>query len=270
MAQFYCRKNYRKGNTRMENEYHTMKKTGKSSGKVLLSLFLTFIFVLGAFPGMVFAADKSAAEAVILYEKQDIRDPYFNHYVLSDGTSVAMGGTELLRFEKDGQWVDIDNRLTLQGGRYVNQAAPVQVSFAQDVTDDTLFSFGYENSVVSFSLLNEVGKTARASAPQAARSPAETRMAAEGKKPSEISSSVFEATSSSIRYENVRPGMAIEYSISGTSVSKDIILESADAWQDKIFAMDTDLKPILQEDGSILLCDEAGEPKLTILATLHV
>ncbi len=296
-------------------KYCKLRNTGISGGRTALSLLLTLVFVLGAFPGMAFAADKSAGpggvtwadksggvtwadvaaglatpqdmhdpNALVLGEDVSFRESHSKQYHLSNGEVAVLVYSDPVHFQKDGKWVDLDHTLTAKNGRYVNTDAPVQVSFAQNTADNTLFSFGFKDNSVRISLLGtrnkgtgEKGLTAPLSRSAAASIPAVSSLSDsiirtpeeasfKGKTAAEISTIRPAYTTASLKYEAVAPGMDLAYTLSGSSVRKDITLASADAWQEPVFAMDTELKPVLREDNSIGLCNLKDEEILTILA----
>ncbi len=85
-----------------------IKKRAQTKNR-LLSLCLILVLLLGMFPISVTALDGAPQERVILYENIALRGEYEKHYLMSDGTSVALAFDHPVHYLLEGRWLDFDN-----------------------------------------------------------------------------------------------------------------------------------------------------------------
>lgn len=222
-------------------------------------------------------------DARVLEEDTTARDAYSKQYKLSNDEVAVMVYSDPVHFVSNGTWVDLDHTLISKNDRYINTNAPIRVSFAQSATDKTLFSFDDGKHSVRFSLAGtkhvntkgneELTPPTRASAAKIISTAAGDSVIAapgfsalKGKTAKELSGLRPAYNTSSLRYQAISPGMDLIYTLSGSSLCKEITLTSADAWREPVFMMDTALNPVLRDDGSIGLFDGNKKEVFTLPA----
>lgn len=96
------------------------------------------------------AENNVVSNVSIVRENTELRDEFSKHFINSDGTVTAVTYSESVHYIKDGQWVEIDNRLNVdETGRISNNYEVMSVSFAQRANDNSIVSLcnsGYEIS----------------------------------------------------------------------------------------------------------------------------
>lgn len=76
---------------------------------------------------------------------------------MDNGLFIAAVYSEPVHYEKDGQWVEIDNTLTAQlNGTYTNTAGVWNVSFPNQLTKDARISVTKDTYTLSFGMAGEL------------------------------------------------------------------------------------------------------------------
>lgn len=212
-------------------------------------------------PGLSTASDSS--------EVVSLRDAYTKHFYMGDGAFQAITYSHPVHeLDSEGNWQDIDFGLTLTGTRsnrmYTNGA--VGAAFTEKyVANQPLMTLSGNGNSISMSMKTTgvSGATSRA---------ANTAIAAEVTNPQKTLRTFEEAEnakfSSEILYEEVLPGVDLEYIVDPGTVKENIIVkERGDTYQYS-FSLDlTGLYPVMLEDGSIIVYDlETDEQKYEIPA----
>ncbi|MBQ7969154.1 MAG: DUF3289 family protein [Clostridia bacterium] len=146
----------------INKNYHSHKK------RVLYkSVIITLLFslLLTSFPGYAIASTGSSNistaapselnDAVIIAEDTSRRGEFEKHYLLSDGSFVAVSYPEAVHYlNENGTWEEVDNRLSLdsKSSRIINEASNFPVSFANSPTSNSLASLMYNGKVFSWGL----------------------------------------------------------------------------------------------------------------------
>ena len=139
-----------------------------------LATVLTLLLVIEMLPANVFAigtedtlsdssplyADVESSPSVVR-EVEDLRTEDGKQFQMSDGSFMAVSYGMPVHFQsEDGSWMDIDNALQLTDGdaadtMYEAANGSARISFAPDLTKDTVFTTTYADQSISFSLLNQ-------------------------------------------------------------------------------------------------------------------
>lgn len=130
-----------------------------------LSLFLVLALLFQMLPVQALAATDNESTAVaveegqhevsVLGEVEDLREEDTKHFRLSDGSFVAVSYGMPVHFQNgNGEWTDIDNRLSLAAGAYRTANATAPVAFSSTLTDGKLFSAEHNGQSVSMTLLD--------------------------------------------------------------------------------------------------------------------
>ena len=116
---------------------------GSTKPKIIkaVSILLVLMSIIGA----TVSADslnsvvlQEGYEPVIVEEDIDLRGAYEKHFIMSDGSTMAVLYNEPVHYEEDGQWFEIDNTLveTKGGGRIANVKGLENVSFSQEPSQE--------------------------------------------------------------------------------------------------------------------------------------
>lgn len=116
-----------------------------------ISLFLTGAFLCSAFPAvgavevtpldanpLVECDDQETYTPVIVKEDISRRTKNSKDYLLSDGTHTVLVYDYAIHSEIDGEWIDIDNTLSLdtENGVYTTQNGNMGFSFSQNAGEE--------------------------------------------------------------------------------------------------------------------------------------
>lgn len=100
--------------------------------KHVLPVFLAALLLLSTLPMSVFAQDESTDEAAskIVREVVELREESVKHFLCEDGSYIAVSYAEPVHYEKNGEWLEIDNTLVLSSkNTYVPKSSDVAVAF---------------------------------------------------------------------------------------------------------------------------------------------
>lgn len=228
-----------------------MKKTFKR----FLSVFLAVLMVITVIPMGVYAAEAEETEAVQVSELEESRDLYSKTYETSEDTNVVISAAVPLHYEKNGKLKDIDNTLVKSeedSSVLTNKANAYNVELPNKYTDDSEIRIDYEDSSISFKLLNNV-KSSKGDI-------VETENADVDKANTEsvaYAESNMDKLSSAITYENLLPDTDFEYNVQPDALKENIILNKIpDADYTVQYELRTgNLEAILNKDNSITLVD---------------
>ena len=105
-----------------------------------VSILLALLSVIGATVSAEVLnpiASQGGSEPVIVEEDIALRGTYEKHFIMSDGSSMAVAYNEPVHYEEDGQWLEIDNTLVeTKGGRIANVKGLENVSFSQEPSQE--------------------------------------------------------------------------------------------------------------------------------------
>ena len=106
-----------------------------------VSILLALLSVIGATvsaQALNPVVSQGGSEPVIVEEDISLRGTYEKHFIMSDGSSMAVAYNEPVHYEEDGQWFEIDNTLveTKGGGRIANVKGLENVSFSQEPSQE--------------------------------------------------------------------------------------------------------------------------------------
>ena len=99
--------------------------------------------------------DTESHTVQIIGEVEGLREEGIKHFRLSDGSFVAVSYGLPVHFQNSGgQWIDIDNRLSLAAGAYRTANANAPAAFPSTLANGTLFTVEHGGQSVSMSLLD--------------------------------------------------------------------------------------------------------------------
>lgn len=126
----------------------------------LIAFVLVWVLLLSVVPPISLAAEEKVTnteqslseeetEQVYTYtEITDMRDSFTKHFRRSDGKIVAIVYPEVMHTEKDGEMVDVDNRLSYSKslGAYRTANDEFAVSFASAASADSTVGIAFDGS----------------------------------------------------------------------------------------------------------------------------
>lgn len=140
-------------------------KRWRSTRFLSMILVLAMLFQMLPVQSLAATDDESTAVAVeegqhevsVLGEVENLREEDTKHFRLSDGSFVAVSYGMPVHFQNgNGEWMDIDNHLSLAAGAYRTANASTPVAFSSTLTDGKLFSVEHNGQSVSMTLLDTV------------------------------------------------------------------------------------------------------------------
>ncbi|MBR6675959.1 MAG: peptidoglycan DD-metalloendopeptidase family protein [Clostridia bacterium] len=262
---------------------------------------------LEAITGETVVSDALPGEAAgnypfILGEMIDERTPDTKVFRMSDGSYTAAVYPTQVHYEENGVMKEIDYRFeetTVDGERYFEtKAGPVSLRVPETIGEDSKVVFSSGDNSISFTLsaVEEIkAETFEASVDSERLALLSETVLAEvltdekfeeiySKEKSgakvldiELSDAVAEHSSlmmaapgaaSFVKYDSIMNGIDLNYSISGTVLKEEIVLNRrSSALKNFSFTLDTGaLVPVLNEDSSVSLVDCEGTEQLKIAA----
>lgn len=265
-----------------------MKKQFKSFTKIL-SVILTVLLVFQIIPQSLISAvaetfspyedefvvdenfedDEGTAKKELTIIGEDIsrRESNVKHYIMSDHSIMAVTYSQPVHYEENGEWVDIDNTLSLEDATdsddvdgYSNESNDIKVKFAKKADSKKLItikkdkyslSWGYESDNKNNKNVDSKIKEKKQNDNQ-----------------SQYDNYVSGTRSDSVVYENVDENISLEYSIISNSIKENIIVNAKS--DDYTYAFNMKAQNVyleINDDGSITaLSNDANEAVFEIPA----
>ena len=263
---------------------------------IFLSVLLSFTLLLQS--GAVAAPFSVAAEeiissapiettkkAVIQSEEIALRNEFEKHFVMSDGTGLAIAYADPVHEKlSDGSWKEIDNTLSLVDGRYRNSAEGFKASFAQSSSTQQLVSVESKGYTLSWSLSMlkanlgyEVmsrgnltdGTELQAVAPITSAALVENPVRSSFNQLSDTEIIESAAAPSKLTYANAfGSGINIEYGVKAYGVKENVILQNANTGFRgyKVHVASAGLTAQKDETNAIDFSDAEGNVQFTVQA----
>lgn len=232
------------------------------------------------------ASDATKSGAEILREEESLRDESEKHFLLTDGSYLAVSyGLPVHYQDETGDWQDIDNRLTLVNNRgtavYETASNSSTTMFSATLADGRILSSGVGDASVSMYLLDTVPMNGLSANVQAGLVTDDDVIAfnrtAEAVVVMDDDAAAFSDTmqqdnpgwdmddvmpenlESSVLYEDVFPGVDLLYTAYSHNIKEQIIVNVPQTEYRYHFLLKLDnLTAVQNQDGSIFLNDESG------------
>lgn len=163
-----------------------------------------------------------------MQELKHLRKLNEKHFLKEDGTIEAHIYQDKIHCYKNNEYVEIDNTLVLDNNRYHNKDNDLNVSFSKE-SDEGLLEINKDNHYLNF-FIKDSNKVAN--------------------KP--LKKDDKKRRKGVIKYLNIFDNIDVDYQILPNKVKEEIIIHDKNNIKDKfIFEIKTDLKLVLNEDGSI-------------------
>ncbi|MBQ8393462.1 MAG: RHS repeat protein [Clostridia bacterium] len=192
-------------------------------------------------------------EAEVLEEKEELREENIKHYLLSDGTTKAVVyPTPVHYLNENGEWIDIDNTLSLLSNEYsVNNK--FEIKFAKKSGSSGLLSIKDGEYKITFTPINANKSDAEIENPEKSNS----------LKFKDVSS--LSHLKSKVTYGNAYEGIDLEYILSGNNIKENLIVSKK--LDEYIFEFEIKVKglELSVEDGCVIFTDsDTSEEKYRI------
>ncbi len=231
----------------------------------LLAFILSVLMLIVSMPLTAFALaldslndstdtpSTSPKDIIVLEEDKALREENVKHFKLSNGTTKAVIYPGAVHYkDANGNWIDIDNALTLNGSEY-STSNKSKIKFATKSGSNCLISIKDGEYKIDFTPLNTNKVNVAIENPQKSNSRKFEDL-------SRLNSLVSMAT-----YANIYDGIDLEYILAGNNVKENIIVkEKQDSYT---FAFELKLNKLsaMLENGAIILTDaDTGEQKYKI------
>lgn len=142
---------------------HRFKRHGSKEKLFLrfVSLALVFSLIIASVPGGATvskakaksASSEDSEEVYVVKEMEEYRDQNSKTYLKSDGSMTQIVSTDILHYEENGEWKEIDNTLTATEDEtgYTNTAGDISVTLPDELSDNGEVTISDDDYSVSFS-----------------------------------------------------------------------------------------------------------------------
>ena len=201
----------------------------------------------------------SKSEVLVLQEDVSLREENIKHFKLSDGTTKAVAYATPVHYkDADGNWIDIDNALTLNGSEYTANNKS-EIKFANKSGSSGLISIKDGEYKIDFTPLNTNKVSVEIENPQENNS----RKFDDVKK---LNNLVSYAT-----YKNIYDGIDLEYVLVGNNIKENIIVnEKQESYEFSFEIKLSKLNATLENNAIVLTDSDTGEKVYEIPAPYMV
>ena len=241
-------------------------KNKKLSTKIL-SFIMTFLVLAISLPIYAFAsaidtkaeneetieetinsAQAISNELYVLEEDVSLREENAKHFKLSDGTMKAVSYAQAVHYkDENGNWIDIDNSLTLSGSEYATSNKQ-KIKFANKSGSNGLISIKDGEYKIDFTPLNT------------------NKVSVEIENPEENNSRKFDDVKklnklvSKATYKDIYSGIDLEYILVGNNIKENIIVKEKQSEYSFSFEIKLNKLNAELENNAIVLTDsKTGE-----------
>lgn len=241
----------------------------------VLSIVLVFAILTISTPVTIFANDSSnedfndiqEEQPYILQELEENRTINTKQFLMNDNTVQAVMYNEPVHYEENGEWEEIDNSLDYQESTndndfngYKTRKGDFSVKFAKKANSKKIVKISKDKYHLSWDLLDKNKVLSSISNVDIEES--------KTIKDSVLSEECVKNVSQSVKYKNIMYNVDLEYTVNGTGLKENIIINKALSDYTFTFEIKADnLALSLQNDNSIIATDlETNECIYTIPA----
>ncbi len=194
-------------------------------------------------------ADYDISRVALLDEVDSLRTESTKTFQRADGSFVVAMYGDVIHYQKDGKWTDIDNTLTYDQltDSYENKYNGFKVKFPNSIDANKKIKLAMADYAIDWSVTN-ISRAA-------------------------IDFSVVESKSSDlrdlnkisqeVRYKNVLPGVELQYNVSGSKVKENIILSSYQQDFELSFLYTIKNLSLIKDNGAVRFVNESKETIFT-------
>lgn len=249
-----------------------------------IGIFLSVILSVSSVPLYAFASGTydtggaAAEEVTVSCEYVAKRGEFEKHYLLSDGSFVAVSYPEAIHYRNaDGEWEDIDSSLHAEASSsriVTGDCGTFAASFSTGRRAGRLVSLSNREFSLSWSLSGDGDRIVSSSPVLAASSSSVMRARAKisdsitGKPVSDSETFALRGASGSVGYSALfadAPEISAEYTVYRNKIEEDIYINSPTDLRSLRMEFDTaGLTAEVRDDGSVEFLDENGEMRFRI------
>ncbi len=232
----------------------------------VLSMILTLALLISCIPNQVYALAGEALDNLLeqeettetietsnetkrgVYEVTELREANVKHFALEDGTYTAvMYGSTVHTQDAEGNWQDIDNRLSDSGSEFSTSNA--RIKFAKKITgNETLFTLHDGNRKITMSLNNAIKKTTGTVTNHT------TEFDSEATQLQKLMT--LDNLSSEILYVDILDGVDLQYVVESLNVKENIIVKERQNSYQYTFSIElNNLEAEMAEEGFVRIYD---------------
>lgn len=198
-------------------------------------------------------SDSNLSELIVLEEITELREANVKHFSLSNGLNKAVAYSQPVHYmDESGNWIDIDNSLSLQGNEYSTNNK-FEIKFANKSASSGLLSIKDGDYKIDFTPLNT------------------NKVNVEIENPQENNSRKFDDVKalrnliSKATYSNIYNGIDIEYILTGNNIKENIIVNSQQ--ESYVYSFELKLNKLTAElsNGSIILSDSTTGEEMYVI-----
>ena len=191
---------------------------------------------------------------VIVGELTEQRDATTKYFRLNNGTYVAaIYDSPVHELDADGNWIEIDNRLSDTGDEYENSNRATRIKFSKNPQNGKLYTIKGDNYQIKWALNNIRDSAKEAKKQDFASNSNQSKLTAK-------------SNSETVLYEDVMPGVSLQYQITGGGLKENILLADSSAAQVFEFDLKTTHLEVAAEDNTVVFRHTDGSIVYTMSA----
>ena len=258
---------------------------------LLLSSFPAYAVTLADNSSNSALASSKLSNAVVVSEDTSKRGEFEKHYLLSDGSFIAVSYPEAVHYlSEGGTWEEVDNRLSLDRAtsRIVNGDGDFSVSFADSPSSNSMASLLHNGKAFTWGLTatklqngeltqlntfstdkaNIVSDDVASLVSARSGSLSTSSTSAIGKKVSDVDAFASDKLTGKLGYDELFeavPELSVEYSVYHNKIEEDIFINAPTDLRAFSMNIQADgLTARLNDDGSVDFLDENGDMQYRI------
>ena len=258
---------------------------------LLLSSFPAYAVTLADNSSNSALASSKLSNAVVVSEDTSKRGEFEKHYLLSDGSFMAVSYPEAVHYlSEGGTWEEVDNRLSLDRAtsRIVNGDGDFSVSFADSPSGNSMASLLHNGKAFTWGLTatklqngeltqlntfstdkaNIVSDDVASLVSARSGSLSTSSTSAIGKKVSDVDAFASDKLTGKLGYDELFeavPELSVEYSVYHNKIEEDIFINAPTDLRAFSMNIQADgLTARLNDDGSVDFLDENGDMQYRI------
>ncbi len=261
-----------------------MKRFTRLIATLLCILLFTQTFSTYALPlqteELITQTETESTDVVPITELTELRTENAKHYRMSDGTYQLITYPQPVHYQKEDEWVEIDQTLVADGTRVAPRSSPMNISFGlnqsdslismQDPETGSILTFdpiGRKNTFATAALLDEkVNMTkispAQTAAPAAIDAEAEVKLNPRN---------VGKKLANRITYNDILTNVDLQYDLNATRLKESILIKSAVGNHVYSFRVaGADYRLVLEEDQSISVYRKEDDSLAYVIASPYM
>ncbi|MBR3750430.1 MAG: RICIN domain-containing protein [Clostridia bacterium] len=219
-----------------------------------VSTLLVTAMLLALMPAISFANETDQNSKIIISEDTSLRSEFSKHFLMSDGSYMAIAYPEAVHEKIDGEWQEIDNTLSIAAGTYTSASESFPVSFSS-ANNEQMVSIESKGKQLAWSL-KAIADDMIISGSKNAEIAVSDR-ASFSMENAEKAVSAIEYSEAFGRIQNI----SVNYTVMHNKLEEDIIIKEPGSVDSFRMVMDAaDMTAVVNKDNSISFFD--GDTKV--------